>query len=160
MTLTIITKILKFMNLHINSVSLLSTTKTRTQGAEHLILMATSFSPTTPLRSIFQNLPIVPKSLLSADSSFTIKRSSTYVTLKLSGSNRHSLSKGLLTFHRRYQNHHSRSACFQFWTTSLVFIVICFIKNTQKGICESCYYWGNWSWKSIYWKWCCKYLFQ
>lgn len=78
---------------------MLSTTKTRTQGVEHL--MATSFSPTTPLRSIFQNLPIVPKALLSAHSSFTIKRSSTYVTLKLSGSSRHSLSKGLLTFHRR-----------------------------------------------------------
>ncbi|AES60890.1 putative ribosome recycling factor [Medicago truncatula] len=63
--------------------------------------MATSFSSTTPLRSIFQNLPIVPKALLSAHSSFTIKRSSTYVTLKLSGSGRHSLSKGLLTLHTR-----------------------------------------------------------
>lgn len=89
---------------------LLSTTKTRTQGVEHL--MATSFSPTTPLRSIFQNLPIVPKALLSAHSSFTIKRSSTHVTLKLSGSNRHSLSKGLLTLHTRYQNHHSTRSCF------------------------------------------------
>ncbi|CAI8602950.1 unnamed protein product [Vicia faba] len=66
--------------------------------------MATSFSPTTPLRYILQNRP---KPLLSAESSYSVKRSSTYATLNLPRNftlprnGKPLLSKGFLTLHRR-----------------------------------------------------------
>ncbi|WJX18622.1 hypothetical protein P8452_08401 [Trifolium repens] len=63
--------------------------------------MATSFSQTTTLRSIFQPPQNLSKPILlsHSESSYTFKRSSTYVTLKLSRS--FTLSKGLSTLHRR-----------------------------------------------------------
>ncbi|CAL5207009.1 unnamed protein product [Lathyrus oleraceus] len=68
--------------------------------------MATSFSPTTPLRSIFQNHP-KPLLLSHSDSSYSVKRSSTYASLNLprnftlSRNGKPLLSKGFLTLHRR-----------------------------------------------------------
>ncbi|GAU37192.1 hypothetical protein TSUD_30570, partial [Trifolium subterraneum] len=64
--------------------------------------MATSFSQTTPLRSIFQPPQNLSKPILlshSSESSYSFKRSSAYVTLKLPRSI--TLSKGLSTLHRR-----------------------------------------------------------
>ncbi|PNX83536.1 ribosome-recycling factor chloroplastic-like, partial [Trifolium pratense] len=64
--------------------------------------MATSFSQTTPLRSIFQPPQNISKPILlslSESSSYSFKRSSTYVTLKLPRSL--TLSKGLSTLQRR-----------------------------------------------------------
>ncbi|CAK8571918.1 unnamed protein product [Lathyrus sativus] len=62
--------------------------------------MATSFSPTTPLRSIFQNHP-KPLLLSHSASSYTVKRSSTYANFTLSRNGKPLLSKGLLTLHKR-----------------------------------------------------------